>query len=73
MHTSARKRDRGIVALGRLIQLPNRSRYPRGAFFDTAEHLSEPWQIIHSIAVAEGLADLPQPDRITAGARHAPP
>jgi hypothetical protein len=41
---------------GRFLELPNRSRYPRAAFFDTHEHLSEPWQIAHSMAVAAGLA-----------------
>ena len=37
------------------LELPNRSRYPREAFFDSADHLNEPAQIIHSVAVARGL------------------
>ncbi len=37
------------------LELANRSRYPRTAFFDTPDHLSEPWQIAHSVAVAEAL------------------
>jgi hypothetical protein len=40
---------------GEFLELPNRSRYPRSAFFDTAEHLSEPWQIVHSRLLAEQL------------------
>jgi hypothetical protein len=37
---------------GEFIELPNRSRYPRTAFFDTTEHLSEAWQIVHSRMLA---------------------
>lgn len=37
------------------LELPNRSRYPRTAFFDTAEHLNEPAQIAHSQLIAAGL------------------
>ncbi len=37
------------------LELPNRSRYKREAFFDTADHLNEPAQIAHSILVAEAL------------------
>jgi len=40
------------------LELPNRSRYPRNAFFDTADHLNETWQTIHSLAVARGLVPL---------------
>ena len=40
------------------MELPNRSFYPRRAFFDTAEHLNETWQEVHSVAVARGLAGL---------------
>jgi hypothetical protein len=40
----------------RFLELPNRSRYPRGAFFDTADHLNESWQAVHSASVACGLA-----------------
>lgn len=36
------------------LELPNRSRYPRSAFFDTPDHLNEAAQIRHSVAV--GLA-----------------
>jgi hypothetical protein len=38
------------------LKLPNHSRYPRDAFFDTADHLNEAAQIRHSLAVAAGLA-----------------
>jgi hypothetical protein len=56
------------VAHGALfLELPNRSRYPREAFFDTPEHLNETWQAIHSIAVAHGLADVLRSQRPVAG------
>jgi hypothetical protein len=42
------------------LELPNHSLYPRTAFFDTPEHLNETWQIVHSIAVARGLAGILQ-------------
>ena len=54
------------------LELPNRSLYPRIAFFDTPAHLNEPWQILHSRAVAAALSDMlpPRPStRITAAAR----
>ena len=54
------------------LELPNRSLYPRIAFFDTPAHLNEPWQILHSRAVAAALSDmLPRrlSTRITAAAR----
>ncbi len=37
------------------LQLRNRSLYPRAAFFDTPDHLSQPWQIVQSVAVARAL------------------
>ncbi|MGC1411063.1 MAG: hypothetical protein WA864_19240 [Acetobacteraceae bacterium] len=37
------------------IALPNFSRYPRSAFFDTGEHLNETWQVVHSKLLAEQL------------------
>ncbi|MBN8899649.1 MAG: hypothetical protein BGO51_13675 [Rhodospirillales bacterium 69-11] len=37
------------------LELPNQSRYPRAAFFDTPEHLNEPAQIAHSRLVATAL------------------
>jgi hypothetical protein len=40
---------------GDFLILPNFSRYPRSAFFDTAEHLNETWQIAHSKLLAERL------------------
>ena len=40
---------------GDFLELPNLSRYPRSAFFDTAEHLNEAWQIVHSKLLAEQL------------------
>lgn len=38
------------------LELPNHSLYPRTAFFDSAEHLNETWQHIHSASVARALA-----------------
>lgn len=43
---------------GLFLALPNDSRYPRADFFDTADHLSEPCQIHHSIMLAGALATL---------------
>jgi hypothetical protein len=40
---------------GEFLVLPNFSRYPRSAFFDTAEHLNEAGQIAHSKLLAEQL------------------
>jgi hypothetical protein len=40
------------------LALPNLSRYPRSAFFDTADHLNEAAQIRHSVAVARALSGL---------------
>ena len=37
------------------LQLRNRSLYPRTAFFDTPDHLSQPWQELHSRLVARAL------------------
>jgi hypothetical protein len=37
------------------LTLPNFSRYPRSAFFDTGEHLNEPGQVVHSKLLAEQL------------------
>ena len=37
------------------LELPNQSRYPRTAFFDTGEHLNETWQIENSKLLAEQL------------------
>lgn len=38
------------------LELPNRSRYPRQAFFDSQDHLNEEAQIGHSLLVARALA-----------------
>ena len=46
---------------GAFLVLPNFSRYPRSAFFDTAEHLNETWQIAHSKLLAEQLRWLRAP------------
>lgn len=40
---------------GEFLMLANHSRYPRAAFFDGPEHLSEPYQIQHARAVARAL------------------
>jgi hypothetical protein len=55
---------------GDFLALPNHSRYPRPAFFDTAEHLNEAWQIIHSKLLAEQLRSHTgaEPDIIAADA-----
>jgi hypothetical protein len=37
---------------GDFLVLPNFSRYPRSAFFDTANHLNETWQVVHSKLLA---------------------
>ena len=37
------------------LELPNRSLYPRADFFDTPYHLSQPWQIVQSVAVGRAL------------------
>jgi hypothetical protein len=41
---------------GAFVVLPNLSRYPRAAFFDSPDHLNETWQIVHSEQVARVLA-----------------
>jgi hypothetical protein len=41
---------------GAFVVLPNLSRYPRAAFFDSPDHLNETWQIVHSEQVAHVLA-----------------
>ncbi len=38
------------------LETPEGGRYPRSAFFDTADHLNESAQISHSVAVARALA-----------------
>lgn len=43
---------------GDFLVLPNRSRYPIAAFFNTPLHLNEPCQIAHSIMLARALAAL---------------
>jgi hypothetical protein len=55
---------------GDFLELSNRSRYPRAAFFDTADHLSETWQIYHSLLLARQLRSrlVPQPDLSAAAA-----
>jgi len=40
---------------GDFLTLPNLSRYPRSAFFDTADHLNETWQAEHSRLLAAQL------------------
>ncbi|MBV9248573.1 MAG: hypothetical protein JO227_04925 [Acetobacteraceae bacterium] len=52
---------------GSFLELGNRSRYPREAFFDTPDHLNEMWQIRHSIAVARALAQQNRPLASRAG------
>jgi hypothetical protein len=40
------------------LELPNHSRYPRSAFFDTQDHLNEAAQVQHSAAIAQALVRL---------------
>jgi hypothetical protein len=40
------------------LVLPNHSLYPRTAFFDTPDHLSEPWQLTHSVTLARALGPM---------------
>ena len=58
---------------GRFLELPNHSGYPRIAFFDTAEHLNETWQVVHSIAVAHGLHAMLQDRELPTGLAMVPP
>ena len=46
---------------GMFLELPNLSRYPRDAFFDSSEHLNETWQIRHSQLLAARLLWLRAP------------
>lgn len=43
---------------GEFLELPNLSLYPRTAFFDTPDHLDEPWQERHSRSVGAALRDV---------------
>ena len=71
---------RAIYARGgaAFLALPNLSRYPRADFFDSADHLSEPCQIAHSVRVARGLGALlaitigPAPGGLAQLARNCP-
>lgn len=40
------------------LETPEGGRYPRSAFFDTADHLNETFQVVHSLAVGQGLEQL---------------
>jgi hypothetical protein len=56
-------RDVFIRAGARFIDLGDRARYPRSAFFDTPDHLNEAAQIAHSRVVATELAAILVPAR----------
>ncbi|MEE3500485.1 hypothetical protein [Acidiphilium acidophilum] len=43
---------------GRFVELPDRSRYPRADFYNSEDHLAQPCQYLHSIAVARALGPL---------------
>jgi hypothetical protein len=45
----------------RFLVLPNRSQYPRSAFYDSNYHLRESWQHRHSVLLAEKLRPLLSP------------
>lgn len=52
------------------LELPNRSLYPRSAFFDTQDHLNETAQIEHSVSVGQAMVrmmDQPVPDPQSTG------
>ncbi len=51
---------------------PNHARYPRHAFFDTADHLNEPAQIAHSRMIAEALRTILAPAIAAAGSPPRP-
>lgn len=40
------------------LELPNRSLYPRSAFFDSPDHLNEEWQKRHSVLLARALRQM---------------
>jgi hypothetical protein len=41
---------------GRFVTLPNHSEYPRADFYDSKDHLAQPCQFAHSIAIAGVIA-----------------
>jgi len=43
---------------GQFIALPNQSEYPVEDFFNSQDHLTQPCQLMHSVAVADMLARL---------------
>ncbi len=45
-----------VQAGGLFLPLPNNSQYPRADFYDSKDHLAQPCQVLHSIAVARALA-----------------
>jgi hypothetical protein len=49
---------RAVYRNAGFLELPGRSRYPRSAFFDTADHLNEEAQIRHSVAIGRALAEM---------------
>jgi hypothetical protein len=57
---ASRAAIRGIFngAGARFLDLGDRARYPRSAFFDTPDHLNEVAQIDHSRVVAHALIDM---------------
>jgi hypothetical protein len=57
MPDAARAAIRAVYSAngGKFLELPNRSLYPRRAFFDTLDHLDEEWQEQHSRAVGAAL------------------
>ncbi len=58
---------------GMFLELPNLSRYPREAFFDSPEHLNETWQIRHSQLLAARLQWLRAPIAVVHPAGPAAP
>jgi len=54
----------------RFLELPNRSLYPRSAFFDTPDHLHEAAQIIHSRQIAIALRTMFPPIDVPVSPSH---
>ena len=58
---------------GIFLELPNLSRYPRAAFFDSPDHLNETWQVRHSQLLGAQLQLLREPNSAVRQAHPAAP
>ena len=63
MHPATRAAIRAVYRAhgAGFLELPNRSLYPRADFFDTPDHLAQPWQIVQSVALGRALLALRAP------------